>query len=89
MSHDRIEDLNKGSSLLFALFHLDLENFTLSLIHHVVPALLQLPTSHLTLIMDPKGQVLASLCVMCLCTLHRMKQIQKGETRKWSKLLVN
>ena len=58
---------------------MDLENLTLSLLHHTVPGLLQAAGSKLTMLTDPRGQMLAKLCAMCLVVLHRMRTMQKGE----------
>jgi hypothetical protein len=81
LSHERVEDINKGISLVYSLFHLDLEGLTLDLVHHVIPQFLQLPNGHLKSIMDPRGRALARLTIMCLSVCHRVKTItQKGIT---------
>ena len=64
--------------MLYGLFHIDLDNLTLCLLHHTLPGLLQASGNKLQLLTDPRGQALAKLTVMCLVVVYRMRQMQKG-----------
>jgi len=78
LSHNRIEDVNRALSLAVAVFHMDLESLTLSLLHRTIPSLLHADAPcKLALLTDPRGSALAKLAVMCLTTVHKMRTLQK------------
>lgn len=59
------DDLNKQTELLRAIFHIDIEQTTLSLLQHVIPQYLQCKTNR-EMLTDPRGTALAKLTVGCL-----------------------
>jgi hypothetical protein len=89
LTYDRVEDLSQGAGLLYALFHLDIDNLILALLNFTLPGLLTLqsatPTTvtvsaststvGLRLLTDPRGHTLAKLCVMCLNLASTTRQL--------------
>lgn len=61
LESSRLEDLMKALSLVFAIFHMDLEHITLSLLFHTLPRLLQ-TTGYHNLLSDPRGNTGQALC---------------------------
>lgn len=78
LESSRLEDLMKALSLVFAIFHMDLEHITLSLLFHTLPRLLQ-TTGYNNLLSDPRGNTLAKLSVMILVSAQNSKNAEKGE----------
>lgn len=78
LESSRLEDLMKALSLVFAIFHMDLEHITLSLLFHTLPRLLQ-TTGYHNLLSDPRGNTLAKLSVMILVSAQNSKNAEKGE----------
>ncbi|XP_022343431.2 mediator of RNA polymerase II transcription subunit 24-like isoform X1 [Crassostrea virginica] len=76
LESSRLEDLNRALSLVFALFHMDLEHITLSLLFHTLPRLLQTTRYH-SLLTDPRGNTLAKLSVMILVSAQNSKNAEK------------
>ncbi|XP_071158249.1 mediator of RNA polymerase II transcription subunit 24-like isoform X1 [Mytilus edulis] len=72
----RLEDLNKALSIVYAIFYMDLEPLTLSLILHTIPKFLQ-TSQHTNLLTDPRGYILAKLCVMCITSAQTAKTAEK------------
>ncbi|XP_063421837.1 mediator of RNA polymerase II transcription subunit 24-like isoform X2 [Mytilus trossulus] len=72
----RLEDLNKALSIVYAIFYMDLEPLTLSLILHTIPKFLQ-SSQHTNLLTDPRGYILAKLCVMCITSAQTAKTAEK------------
>lgn len=78
LESSRMEDLMKALSLVYAIFHMDLEHITLSLLFHTLPRLLQTTHYH-TLLTDPRGSTLAKLSVMVLVSAQNSKNSEKGQ----------
>ncbi|XP_048736976.1 mediator of RNA polymerase II transcription subunit 24-like isoform X2 [Ostrea edulis] len=76
LESSRMEDLMKALSLVYAIFHMDLEHITLSLLFHTLPRLLQTTHYH-TLLTDPRGSTLAKLSVMVLVSAQNSKNSEK------------
>ncbi|CAH1788223.1 unnamed protein product [Owenia fusiformis] len=77
----RPEEMTQVCALIYSLFHLDLEPLTLSFLHDVVPNLLQGSVWQKSQpLVDPRGEALAKLCVMCITACHN--QIQATGTAK-------
>lgn len=76
LESSRLEDLMKALSLVFAIFHMDLEHITLSLLFHTLPRLLQ-TTGYHNLLSDPRGNTLAKLSVMILVSAQNSKNAEK------------
>lgn len=74
LSSNRLEDLTQALGLLFAVFHLDLENITLSLLLHTVPRLLQSAEKQ-HLLTDPRGYILAKACVLCIVATQTARTV--------------
>ncbi len=65
LENNKSEDLCQSLSLVFSIFHMDLEHMTLSLLLHTLPRILHTKT-RLHLMIDPRGYTLAKLCVLCI-----------------------
>lgn len=76
LESNRVEDLNKALSMLFAITYMDLEPITLSLILHTIPKFLQ-SAQYTNLLTDPKGYILAKLCVMCVTAAQTARTAEK------------
>lgn len=72
----RTEELSQALSLVLAIFHMDLERLTHSLLLTLLPRLL-LSTVHTHLLTDPHGFTLAKLCVLCTTGTQTSKIGQK------------
>ena len=77
LESSRLEDLNKALSMLYSVFYMDLEQLTLSLILHSVPMFLQ-SEQYMNILTDPKGLILAKMCVMCLTAAQSARTAEKG-----------
>lgn len=77
------EELNPAIDLVFAIFHLDIENCTLDLINHILPQYLYNSQQSEELV-EPQSSELAKLCVYCiLSALEYNNSIpQRGNNRK-------
>ena len=73
----KAEELNQALSLVLAIFHMDLEHLTHSLLLTLMPRLL-LSTIHTHVLIDPHGFTLAKLCVLCITGTQTSKIGQKG-----------
>ena len=73
----KAEKLNQALSLVLAIFHMDLEHLTHSLLLTLMPRLL-LSTIHTHVLIDPHGFILAKLCVLCITGTQTSKIGQKG-----------
>ncbi|KAI0211616.1 Mediator of RNA polymerase II transcription subunit 24 [Lamellibrachia satsuma] len=80
LSYSGVQDLNNGIAFLFSLFLIDLDSLTLSLLRSTIPRLIQMDSSQLHLLTDPRGSALAKLCVMCTVALLKMNEMQKDGT---------
>ncbi|GAB1599287.1 mediator of RNA polymerase II transcription subunit 24-like isoform X5 [Argonauta hians] len=76
LTSNRLEDLSLSLSLSFALCHMDLENITLSLLLHTLPNILSSPHK-MHMLENPRGAVLAKLCVMCIVGAQMAKSNSK------------
>ncbi|XP_061198259.1 mediator of RNA polymerase II transcription subunit 24-like isoform X2 [Saccostrea echinata] len=76
LESSRLEDLMKALSLVYAIFHMDLEHITLSLLFHTLPRFLQTTHYH-PLLTDPRGNILAKLSVMVLVSAQNSKNAEK------------
>ncbi|XP_021357333.1 mediator of RNA polymerase II transcription subunit 24-like isoform X3 [Mizuhopecten yessoensis] len=74
LNSSRLEDLTQALGLLFAVFHLDLEHITLSLLLHTVPKLLQSADKQ-QLLTDPRGYILAKACVLCIVAAQTARSV--------------
>ncbi|KAL8611936.1 hypothetical protein ACOMHN_034065 [Nucella lapillus] len=72
----RAEELSQALSLVLAIFHMDLEHLTHSLLLTLMPRLL-LSTLHTHVLTDPHGFTLAKLCVLCITGTQTSKIGQK------------
>ena len=79
LSHTREEEFTKSLGIIFALFHIDLEGLTTALLHRTVPSMVQGSVNKLSMLTDPKGRILAKLCVMCLTALNSAKKVENGK----------
>ncbi|KAK7109542.1 mediator of RNA polymerase II transcription subunit 24-like [Littorina saxatilis] len=70
------EELTQALSLVLAIFHMDLEHLTYSLLMTLMPRLL-LSTVHTHVLTDPHGFTLAKLCVLCITGTQTSKIGQK------------
>ncbi|XP_034934467.1 mediator of RNA polymerase II transcription subunit 24 isoform X2 [Chelonus insularis] len=77
------EQLDQAIDLVFAIFHLDIENCTLDLINHVLPEYLYNSLQNDQLV-EPQSSQLAKLCVYCiLSTLeYNNSNPPRGNSRK-------
>jgi hypothetical protein len=82
----RTEELSLSLSLVLAIFHLDLEHLTHSLLLNLMPRLL-VSTIHTPLLTDPHGFTLAKLCVLCVTGTQTSKIGQKGTYIKETSLI--
>ena len=87
LESSRLEDLNRALSLVFALFHMDLEHITLSLLFHTLPRLLQTTRYH-SLLTDPRGNTLAKLSVMILVSAQNSKNAEKGKLLSYTRGVI-
>ncbi|ESO96217.1 hypothetical protein LOTGIDRAFT_239364 [Lottia gigantea] len=62
---NKTDELCTAVSLVFALFHMDLENLTLSLLVKTLPSILH-SADRTHLMIDPRGYTLARLAVLCI-----------------------
>lgn len=74
------DDLNKQTELLRAIFHIDIEQTTLSLLQHVIPQYLQCKTNR-EMLTDPRGTALAKLTVACLFVVLSDKKDPSSKKR--------
>ncbi|XP_076472709.1 mediator of RNA polymerase II transcription subunit 24-like [Babylonia areolata] len=72
----KAEELSQALSLVLAIFHMDLEHLTHSLLLTLMPRLL-LSTVHTHVLTDPHGFILAKLCVLCITGTQTSKIGQK------------
>ncbi|XP_050418518.1 mediator of RNA polymerase II transcription subunit 24 isoform X3 [Patella vulgata] len=76
LESNKVDDLCMAVSLVFALFHMDLEHLTLSLLVNTLPRILySADNSHLMI--DPRGYTLAKLVVLCITAAQVSKVGQK------------
>ncbi|KAK7489537.1 hypothetical protein BaRGS_00019171 [Batillaria attramentaria] len=73
---NKVEELSQALSLVVAIFHMDLEHLTHSLLLTLMPRLL-LSTIHTHVLTDPRGSTLAKLCVLCITGTQTSKIGQK------------
>ncbi|XP_041367301.1 mediator of RNA polymerase II transcription subunit 24-like isoform X2 [Gigantopelta aegis] len=80
------ESLCQALSLVFAMFHMDLEHLTQALLLHTVPRILH-ARSRQYMLTNPRGYTLAKLCVLCITaaqvakTGHKEPFIRRGRKR--------
>lgn len=74
---NKAEELSQALSLVLAIFHMDLEHLTHSMLLRLMPRLL-LSTVHTHMLTDPRGFTLAKLCVLCITGTQTSKIGQKG-----------
>jgi hypothetical protein len=77
LESSRVEDLTAALSMVYAITYIDQEPITLSLILHTIPKFLQ-STQYTNLLTDPKGYILAKLCVMCVTAAQTARTAEKG-----------
>ncbi|XP_025096611.1 mediator of RNA polymerase II transcription subunit 24-like isoform X2 [Pomacea canaliculata] len=86
---NKAEELSQALSLVLAIFHMDLEHLTHSMLLRLMPRLL-LSTVHTHMLTDPRGFTLAKLCVLCITGTQTSKIGQKEpyvrRSRKRSKI---
>ncbi|CAD6227827.1 GSCOCG00006285001-RA-CDS [Cotesia congregata] len=77
------EQLDQAIDLIFAIFHLDIENCTLDLLNHVLPQYLYNSQQGEQLV-EPQSSELAKLCVYCILSTLEFNNSnpQKGNNRK-------
>ncbi|KAH0545736.1 mediator of RNA polymerase II transcription subunit 24 [Cotesia glomerata] len=77
------EQLDQAIDLIFAIFHLDIENCTLDLLNHVLPQYLYNSQQSEQLV-EPQSSELAKLCVYCILSTLEFNNSnpQKGNNRK-------
>ncbi|XP_013388960.1 mediator of RNA polymerase II transcription subunit 24-like isoform X2 [Lingula anatina] len=68
----RVEELEHAVALVSAIFFIDMDQLTLSLLHSTLPQILQ-GMSFKPGIVDPRGRALIRLCVFCIGATHTMK----------------
>lgn len=76
LESSRVEDLTAALSMVYAITYIDQEPITLSLILHTIPKFLQ-STQYTNLLTDPKGYILAKLCVMCVTAAQTARTAEK------------
>ncbi|CAI9716342.1 Hypothetical predicted protein [Octopus vulgaris] len=76
LAGNRLEDLSLSLSLSFALCHMDLENISLSLLLHTLPNILS-SRHKMHMLVNPRGAMLAKLCVMCIVGAQMAKSNSK------------
>ncbi|XP_066597518.1 mediator of RNA polymerase II transcription subunit 24 isoform X2 [Prorops nasuta] len=71
------EELDQAVDLVFAIFHLDIENCTLNLINHIIPQYLY-NSLHEDLV-EPQSSKLAKLCVYCIYSTLEYNNSNPGQ----------
>jgi len=99
LSYDRPEDLYQSIGILYAVFHHDVDNLTLSLLNITLPGLLlqSLSTSSGSVLgigggrapaatkflNDPRGGALAKLCVLAINLMCTARRFASGSGWLW------
>ena len=77
LESNRVEDLTKALSLIYAIFHIDTEHIALSLMFHTLPKFLQ-TAEYRHLLTNPKGYILAKLSVTIITAAQNARMAEKG-----------